>query len=712
VAVDNSIGGGVLSTQLTSGLPAGSQFPEGTTTVTWQANFGCDPVFQPICTLTCSFTVTVIREQPVTFYVDADGDGHGDPTNPDSIMQCHPASTPAGYSTDKTDCDDHDASVWRSATVYVDHDADGYDNGKQTTCYGNTWPSTPPFSANIFGTTVVPAPGYSLTTLGPDCNDEDKTVHAVVAYYRDADGDGYGDPNNPTTVCASAPPSGYVTNNTDCNDNDGTLNPTTQWVLDADKDGYYVGDIITQCTSPATDYVKMALILVTGIGSGGLVPNETPGDCDDHNPAVHATFSFYVDNDGDGFGTGSPTSGICAVDANTPPQGYSTNNTDCDDNDASLWHLTTLYIDKDHDGYDAGSKIACTGIIDPFELQLAGYSLSTKGPDCDDNNAAINPATVWYKDADNDGYSDGTTVTQCLRPTGYKLASELTATSGDCDDSNPVLKPTTIWYKDADNDGYSSGATLTQCVRPSSYKLASELTAASGDCNDNNPAINPAAVEVCGNKIDDNCNGVVDEQPCYVCQNATGFSTTNITATSAKFNWTDIPNPVQWQVEYKSTAPGSKWIDPPLLNGAARSLTISGLKANQTYQWHIGAMCGKSWTTYSATVGFKTVSSNTATVNYAQPLAEEDNSSVLQLYPNPNNGQFIIRLHTAGETSGDAKIQLIDVLGRVVQLENADLSSGRLQKTVTMSPALTRGIYLVRIVLKDKTYQAKMIYQK
>jgi hypothetical protein len=47
-------------------------------------------------------------------------------------------------------------------------------------------------------------------------------------------------------------------------------------------------------------------------------------------------------------------------------------------------------------------------------------------------NAAINVERFWFADQDNDGYSNGNTLTQCDRPAGFKLAAELTATTGDC----------------------------------------------------------------------------------------------------------------------------------------------------------------------------------------------------------------------------------------------------------------------------------------
>ena len=50
-------------------------------------------------------------------------------------------------------------------------------------------------------------------------------------YYRDADGDGYGDPNNSIVSCSSTPPPGYVNNNYDCDDHEKAKKPEDEKVL-------------------------------------------------------------------------------------------------------------------------------------------------------------------------------------------------------------------------------------------------------------------------------------------------------------------------------------------------------------------------------------------------------------------------------------------------------------------------------------------------
>jgi hypothetical protein len=62
------------------------------------------------------------------------------------------------------------------------------------------------------------------------------------------------------------------------------------------------------------------------------------------------------------------------------------------------------------------------------------------------------------------------------------------------------------FYADKDGDGFGDlDSPITTCGQPEFYVLDST------DCDDNNPNVNPDAIEIIGNGIDDNCNGIVDE---------------------------------------------------------------------------------------------------------------------------------------------------------------------------------------------------------
>lgn len=67
--------------------------------------------------------------------------------------------------------------------------------------------------------------GNSLcANASPPSNSGVLTVSANTTYYRDADGDTYGDALNTTTACTGTPV-GYVTNNLDCNDANAAIKP-------------------------------------------------------------------------------------------------------------------------------------------------------------------------------------------------------------------------------------------------------------------------------------------------------------------------------------------------------------------------------------------------------------------------------------------------------------------------------------------------------
>lgn len=255
-----------------------------------------------------------------------------------------------GYRADEDDCDDTDPTVHPDAgeTYY-----DGVDN-------------------DCDAITIDDDQDSDGVTVTDDCNDYDAAINADaidvcdgvdnncdgvvdevpgLEGWIDADGDGYGDPANPVTICDVDPV--YVENQDDCNDADATAFPgnpevcdladndcdgtvdnnvadATAWYADVDVDGY--GDAAVSqiaCTQPT-----------------GYDPD--PGDCDDANADAwpgnpehcdgadndcdgsidngEDVLTFYADLDSDGFGDPSSAGTGCSI-----PEGSVSDDTDCDD---------------------------------------------------------------------------------------------------------------------------------------------------------------------------------------------------------------------------------------------------------------------------------------------------------------------------------------------------------------------------------------------
>ena len=103
---------------------------------------------------------------------------------------------------------------------------------------------------------------------------------------------------------------------------------------------------------------------------------------------------------------------------------------------------------------------------------------------------------------------------------------------GDCDDTNPRISPgagdlacdgmdsdcdgadatTLIVYRDGDGDGYGDASIyLGRCVAPGPGWVTNTT-----DCNDYAPTAFPGSAEVDCDGVDNNCDGVVDENDTYV----------------------------------------------------------------------------------------------------------------------------------------------------------------------------------------------------
>jgi hypothetical protein len=371
-----------------------------------------------------------------------------------------------------------------------------------------------------------------------DCDDSDASVGAPVTYYTDSDGDGHGDPATADAACTE--PADSSTLGDDCNDADATIYPGSDdicdgidndcdgtvdngaessiWYTDADGDGY--GDdtsFVYDCSQPeGTSAV--------GGDCDDSDPAYNPGadesDCEDPNDYNCDGSTGYADADGDGWAACTECD-----DSNpsTHPGAEETcNGVDDDCNgtiDEEATDAVTWYADADADGY--GDPTVTITACDPGE----GWVLDAA--DCDDTDAAVNPAatevcngldddcdglvddaddsldvstaSTWYTDADGDGYGDSASVVlACEQPAGTS------AYDGDCNDADGAYNP---------------GATESDCTDPNDYNCDGSVGYADNDgdgwaaceeCDDSDAAIFPGADEYC-NGVDDDCDGTIDE---------------------------------------------------------------------------------------------------------------------------------------------------------------------------------------------------------
>jgi hypothetical protein len=422
-----------------------------------------------------------------------------------------------GYAVEGGDCNDADPSVNPGAQEVwydgIDQDCDGNDadqdgDGYEMSGFGGT-------DCDDADPTISPGASEVCDGKDQDCDgtvDEDPEPF----WFLDADGDGYGDANNPLTGCTGA--SGYVDNAEDCDDEAADVNAAAEEVCDG-KD------------------------------------NNCDGAVDEDLP----TEPWYYDGDGDGYGDSSVFLASCYQ-----PARYVESWRDCDDADASVFpdaeercdgkdndcdgdvdpdtsvDALVYYTDADGDGHgDAATGWAsCVAPADPVEL----------GDDCDDADASIYPDAVescnsvdddcdgavdeagadgelvWYADDDSDGFGNaGSSSLGCVAPVGS------VADDTDCDDTDGSVSPAgaetcnggdddcdgavdeagaggeTTWFADGDGDGYGVDASgMTQCDAP----LGS--VADGGDCDDADSTIFPGATERC-DAVDQDCDGTADD---------------------------------------------------------------------------------------------------------------------------------------------------------------------------------------------------------
>jgi acetyl esterase/lipase len=316
-----------------------------------------------------------------------------------------------------------------------------------------------------------------------------------------------------------------------------------------------------------------------------------------------------------------------------------------------------------------------------------------------------------------------------------------------------------VFYADADKDGYGDPEeTAIAEIAPAGF------VGNNTDCNDANANVHPGATDVC-NAIDDNCNGITDENAITAtispansstACNGTPVTLTANTGTAISYQWkkgsvaisgatnstftTTIANTYK-VTETNSYGCSSTSASTTISIGRAPNATVTPLSnldicktgsvvlqatnnpANK-YQWikgnnNIAGATNQTYTasstgTYKVTVTntggcSKTSSGVTVTNSCKDDVTDQQMESNVTIYPNPATGKFTVEVLNGEPSGSPVSLEIVNIVGEKIYAATIDLESDTKQE-ITLPYDAPKGIYVVRVNLGNEIISRQLVY--
>lgn len=380
----------------------------------------------------------------------------------------------------------------------------------------------------------------------PDATSESAslTVSENITYYEDFDGDGYGNGSVTTDSCTGAP-EGFVSNMTDCDDENPTTYPGAVEICDDGADNncdgnYNEGCIFTIITHPAHEVT----ICLSEDASFSVT-------------TIAAVWYQWQVNDGFGYTdiineepySGANTATLTITAPSMEMNGYV--------------YRCIVYGNDDTATSDPGLLFIKTEMVftgQPYSAQWCLGEVATYT--CYATSATnyqwqVNEGAGFINLEDEDvseggHYSDVQTRELSI----YNLNTSMEGFTYRCVASNECASDVisdhaaltildsenAVYYEDADGDGYGNpDSSISYCYLPEGFVLNAD------DCNDYDSTVYPGAEEICGDGIDNDCDGNTDED-CGFCPTTTVWNGSDWFPTAPS-----IESKVVFMADYTST---------------------------------------------------------------------------------------------------------------------------------------------------------------